>query len=94
MSLQDKVVKEFYYTMSVKFTDFFKDVETAALSERPSKEARVTVLDQKYNSARTKLNEANDEGVKSQSHKDSKGKAVWCTSQSMEVQKAFSKVPS
>ena len=76
MSLQDKVVKEFYYTMSVKFTDFFKDVETAALSERPSKEARVTVLDQKYNSARTKLNEANDEGVKSQSHKDSKRKAV------------------
>ena len=62
--------------MSVKFTDFFKDVQSAALSERPSKEARVIVLDQKFNSAKTKLNEANDDGIKSENHKDSKGKAV------------------
>jgi len=76
MSLENKVVKEFYYTMSVKFTDFFKDVETAALIGKPSKDARITVLGQKFDSAKTKLNEANDEGLKSENHKDSKGKAI------------------
>lgn len=76
MSLENKVIKEFHYTMSVKFTDFFKDVETAALSEKPSKDARITVVSQKFNSAKTKLNEANDEGLKSENHKDSKGKAI------------------
>ena len=76
MSLENKVVKEFYYTMSVKFTDFFKDVETAALVGKPSKDARITVLGQKFNVAKTKLNEANDEGLKSENHKDSKGKAI------------------
>lgn len=75
MSLENKVMKEFYYTMSVKFTDFFKDVETAALIGKPSKDARITVLGQKFDSAKTKLNEANDEGLKSENHKDSKGKA-------------------
>ena len=68
-------MKEFHYTMSVKFTDFFKDVETAALIGKPSKDARITVLGQKFDSAKTKLNEANDEGLKSENHKDSKGKA-------------------
>lgn len=77
MSLENKVVKEFYYTMSVKFTDFFKDVETAALTGKPSRDARITVLGQKFDSAKTKLNEANDEGYKqSENHKDSKGKAI------------------
>ena len=76
MSLENKIVKDFYYTMSVKFTDFFKDVQTAALTEKPSKEARITVLSQKFDKAKTKLNEANDDGVKSKSHKDSKGKAI------------------
>ena len=76
MSLENKIVKDFYYTMSVKFTDFFKDVQTAALAEKPSKEARITVLSQKFDKAKTKLNEANDDGLKSKSHKDSKGKAI------------------
>jgi len=76
MSLENKIVKDFYYTMSVKFTDFFKDVQTAALTEKPSKEARITVLSQKFDKAKTKLNEANDDGIKSKSHKDSKGKAI------------------
>ena len=76
MSLENKIVKDFYYTMSVKFTDFFKDVKTAALTEKPSKEARITVLSQKFDKAKTKLNEANDDGNKSKSHKDSKGKAI------------------
>lgn len=76
MSLENKIVKDFYYTMSVKFTDFFKDVKTAALTEKPSKEARITVLSQKFDKAKTKLNEANDDGLKSKSHKDSKGKAI------------------
>ena len=76
MSLENKIVKDFYYTMSVKFTDFFKDVKTAALTEKPSKEARITVLSQKFDKAKTKLNEANDDGIKSKSHKDSKGKAI------------------
>lgn len=76
MSLENKIVKDFYYTMSVKFTDFFKDVQTAALTEKPSKEARITVLSQKFDKAKTKLNEANDDGLKSKSHKDSKGKAI------------------
>ena len=76
MSLENKIVKDFYYTMSVKFTDFFKDVQTAALIEKPSKEARITVLSQKFDKAKTKLNEANDDGIKSKSHKDSKGKAI------------------
>ena len=68
-------MKEFHYTMSVKFTDFFKDVETAALTGKPSKDARITILSQKFDSAKTKLNEANDDGTKSKNHQDSKGKA-------------------
>ena len=75
MSLENKVMKEFHYTMSVKFTDFFKDVKSAALSEKPSKDARITVLSQKFDKAKTKLNEANDDGTKSKNHQDSKGKA-------------------
>jgi len=80
MSLENKVMKEFHYTMSVKFTDFFKDVESAALSEKPSKDARITVLSQKFDKAKTKLNEANDDGNKSKNHQDSKGEAKWRTS--------------
>ena len=68
-------MKEFHYTMSVKFTDFFKDVKSAALCEKPSKDARITVLSQKFDKAKTKLNEANDDGTKSKNHQDSKGKA-------------------
>ena len=75
MSLENKVMKEFHYTMSVKFTDFFKDVKSAALSEKPSKDARITVLSQKFDKAKTKLNEANDDGIKSKNHQDSKGEA-------------------
>lgn len=63
MSLEDKVRKDFYYSVEAKFTEFFSSVEEAAKKDKPSSDSQVEILGVKLSKANIKLNQEAENGM-------------------------------